>query len=95
MALINLFAKVSGFPVSQIDTIKSFAVVVRKDAAISKVIQNDRIFYPNPLLGNQLNIKVEKDAVFINNIKGGNIEIFINNKMVEVLAESQREVKNR
>lgn len=44
--------------------------------------------------GNQLNIKVEKDAVYIYNIKGDNIEIFINNKMVEVLAESQREVKN-
>jgi len=57
--VINLFAKVSGFPVSQIDTIKSFSLVVKKDAAISKVIQNQRLFYPNPLSGNQLNINSE------------------------------------
>jgi hypothetical protein len=43
---------------------------------------------------NQLNIKVEKDRTIIHNIKGGNIELYLNNKLVEVLAESQREIKN-
>ena len=44
--------------------------------------------------GNQLNIRVEKDRTIIHNIKGGTLELYLNNQLVEVLAESQREIKN-
>lgn len=43
---------------------------------------------------NQLNIRVEKDRTLIHNIKGNKIKLYINNQMVEVLQESQKEVKS-
>lgn len=44
--------------------------------------------------GNQLNIRIEKNRTIIQNIKGEDIELFINNNPVTVLAESQKEVQN-
>jgi maltose phosphorylase len=43
---------------------------------------------------NQLNIRVEKNSTIIQNLKGIDIEIFVNNKLVGILADSQLEVKN-
>jgi maltose phosphorylase len=43
---------------------------------------------------NQLNIRVEKNSTIIQNLKGADIEVFVNNKLVEILADSQLEVKN-
>ncbi len=43
---------------------------------------------------NQLNVTVEKDRTVIQNVKGDNIELYLNNQLVEILAESQREIKN-
>ena len=43
---------------------------------------------------NQLNIRVERNKTIIHNIKGENIELFINNKLVRVASESQEEVLN-
>jgi len=43
---------------------------------------------------NQLNIRVEKDQTIIQNIKGNNIELYLNNQLIEILSESQREIKN-
>ncbi|MCE5330800.1 MAG: hypothetical protein LLF95_01535 [Bacteroidales bacterium] len=43
---------------------------------------------------NQLNIRVEKDRTIIQNIKGNNIELYLNNQPIEILAESRREIKN-
>lgn len=56
--ILRLYAKVSGFPVSQVDTIKNFAVVVRKDAAIDLISSNTAFVYPNPLRGNKLNFNL-------------------------------------
>ncbi len=43
---------------------------------------------------NQLNVRVEKDRTVIQNVKGDDIELYLNNQLVEILAESQREIKN-
>ena len=43
---------------------------------------------------NQLNVTVEKERTVIQNVKGDNIELYLNNQLVEILAESQREIKN-
>ncbi len=43
---------------------------------------------------NQLNIRVEKDQTIIQNIKGNNIELYLNNQPIEILSESRREIKN-
>ena len=70
-------------------------------------VKNDKLYF-NPHIpekwnafafnilfrGNQLNIRVEKDKTIIHNIKGGTLELYLNNQLVEVLAESQREIKN-
>ena len=42
---------------------------------------------------NQLNIRVEKNSTIIHNLKGDNIELYIDGKLIEVLANSQREIK--
>jgi maltose phosphorylase len=44
--------------------------------------------------GNQLNIRVEKKRTIIQNIKGADIAIFVNNKLVNIAAESQEEILN-
>jgi len=43
---------------------------------------------------NLLNIRVEKDRTVIHNVKGDAIELYLNGKVVEILSESQREIKN-
>jgi maltose phosphorylase len=43
---------------------------------------------------NQLNIRVERNKTIIHNIKGEDIELFINNNLVRVASESQEEVLN-
>lgn len=43
---------------------------------------------------NLLNIRVEKDRTVIHNVKGDTIELYLNGKVVEILSESQREIKN-
>jgi hypothetical protein len=58
--ILRLYAKVSGFPVSQVDTIKNFAVTVRKDAAIDLISSNTAFVFPNPLIGNRLNLKLNE-----------------------------------
>lgn len=42
--------------------------------------------------GNQLNVRIEKNRTVIQNLKGNNIEVFINNQSVEVPADSQKEI---
>ena len=42
--------------------------------------------------GNQLNVRVEKKRTIIHNIKGNNIDLFVNNTLVHVSSESQEEV---
>jgi len=44
--------------------------------------------------GNQLNVRVEKNRTIIHNIKGDNIDLFVNNILVHVPSESQEEVLN-
>ena len=44
--------------------------------------------------GNQLNIRVEKKRVIIQNIKGADIDLFVNNKLIHISAESQEEILN-
>ena len=44
--------------------------------------------------GNQLNVRVEKNRTIIHNIKGENIDLFVNNILVHVPSESQEEVLN-
>ena len=44
--------------------------------------------------GNQLNIRVEKKRVVIQNIKGDGIDLFVNNKLLHISAESQSEILN-
>ena len=44
--------------------------------------------------GNQLNIRIEKKRTIIHNIKGESIDLFVNNNLVHVSAESQEEVFN-
>lgn len=44
--------------------------------------------------GNQLNIRIEKNRTIIHNIKGNAIDLYINNNLVQVPAESQKEVQN-
>ena len=44
--------------------------------------------------GNQLNIRVEKKRVIIQNIKGTGIDLFVNNKLIHISAESQEEILN-
>lgn len=43
---------------------------------------------------NQLNIRVERNKTIIHNIKGENIDLFINNTLVHIASESQEEVLN-
>ncbi len=42
--------------------------------------------------GNQLNVRIEKNRTVIQNLKGNNIEVYINNQPVEVPADSQKEI---
>ncbi len=44
--------------------------------------------------GNQLSIRVEKNRIIIHNIKGEAIDLYINDKLVHILAESKEEVSN-
>ena len=44
--------------------------------------------------GNQLNIRVEKKRTIIHNIKGEGLDLFVNEKLVHISAESQEEVMN-
>ena len=44
--------------------------------------------------GNQLNIRIEKNKTIIHNIKGESIDLFINNNLVNIASESQKEVLN-
>ena len=44
--------------------------------------------------GNQLNVRVEKNRTIIHNIKGENIDLFVNDTLVHVSSESQEEVLN-
>ncbi len=44
--------------------------------------------------GNQLNIRVEKKRTIIQNIKGPEIDLFVNNKAVKISVESQEEIMN-
>jgi maltose phosphorylase len=43
---------------------------------------------------NQLNIRIERNKTIIHNIKGEDIELYINNNVVRIASESQEEVLN-
>ncbi|MCB9250936.1 MAG: T9SS type A sorting domain-containing protein [Flavobacteriales bacterium] len=55
--ILTIYAKVSGFPVSQTDTIKSFSIQVNGNAS-AEVLNKEQIrFYPNPIVSGSLHFE--------------------------------------
>ncbi len=64
--VLMIHAKLSGFPVSQVDTLKSFFILVNDPSAkIAEFTELNSEFYPNPLTNNTLNFNL--------NYQGGSI----------------------
>jgi hypothetical protein len=55
--VLLIYAKISGFKVSQADTIKNFSIVVNGSAGQTVLDKQTFTVYPNPLNGDVLNLK--------------------------------------
>jgi len=58
--LLRLYAKISGFPISRVDSIKNFKIVVRKDAVVDFVSTSNEFVFPNPIKGNLFTLKLNE-----------------------------------
>lgn len=56
--ILNIYAKVSGFSTSRVDTIKNFFIEVSgQTAKLKTLLKTGTLFYPNPVQSELLNIK--------------------------------------
>jgi len=53
--VLKIYAKISGFPIQQADTIKNFEIIVKPSANITQLDNETKFIFPNPLLSNELN----------------------------------------
>lgn len=57
--ILLIYAKIGTFAIAQPDTIDNFSIMVKKDASVNNLDLTSNIFFPNPVIGNLLNINTK------------------------------------